>query len=427
MLFDPELEPEARNLFELACCGSRELWPSLASGISAADPALRDTFYALANKGMFEAQQIIVNKLTSSEPVKQSAKVLYRAVCDAMAWQFLGHQLCHARRLYKGHEQPSLTENNLSSLLLAVEQLRKSSPHAMPLISDLTSFVQVGDIFLSDPKKGFSFIEVKEGRENARIMDLVRFYRESGCEQFREIISSTESKHVAKQFERNIRQYGRMDHIAEIMNKGDSVDPDTGNRHFIPEDEIETATWDGELNAVIDEARSKGWALQVIDGGLFVACYVEENFRRAGHVLFNSWLDRFGGDARSPRSTLIQAMAVPLALPLFNRGLAPDTVFDIMFGRMQVCMGVSVPAFLERCVRAGMGTRPATRKERGELMKPGAGAVLFEDKPVFLSRGDAEMPLLDGIFFRSLFHGQKPISLIETYLNHLPSLDPTAR
>jgi len=416
--FDSELETTARQLFELACCGSRELWHSMSPGVLLEDPSLREKFYELANAGMFEAQQIIIGKITSAEPPSLHAEVLYRAICDSIAWQFLGDQLCHARQLYKDHRQPTLAESNFPSVIRVVDELRNSSPNSMPLICDLTSFVQVGDIFLSDPGKAFNLIEVKEGRENRRIAQLVQFYKASECERFMQVLNDTEPKHVVKQFERNLRQMSRLDHFAAIMNKGDSVDPDTGNRHIIPEPFIEVATWHQQLNATIEKAKVKGWAIDTIDDCLFVGCYVEKHFLHGGHIIFNTWLDKYGGDQSSPRARLVDSMHIPLALPLFNRGLPPEAIFDLMFGRMHVCMGISIPKLIEQCTKDGISSRVATGKEQGKLLKRGGGQVRYQGKPVFVRLGEREIVLMEGLFMRALFHGQKPVSVIRSHLEN---------
>lgn len=416
--FDKELEPLARRLFELSCCGSKELWPAMNAGAQLADPSFADKFYELANAGMFEAQQIIISKFVSEASPSPSAEALYRGVCDSIAWQFLGAQLCHARLLYKEHRQPTLAESNFSSVIDVVKDLRQKSPNCMPLLCDLTTFVQVGDIFLQTPRKPFQLLEVKEGREGRRISEMAQFYRASECERFKQIVTENETKHTVKQFQRNLRQIDRLGHVTEIMNKGDSVDPDTGERRVIPEPFIEIDTWEDDLNDAIEQAKTKGWALTVIEDCLFVGCYVEKHFLHAGHMLFNLWLDRFGGDANSPRAKLVDSMRFPLALPLFNRPLTPDAIFDLMFGRMQVCMGISIPKLIEQCTKSGISWRSATGKEQAELQKRGRGFVQYNGKPVFVRLGEHEMALMDGIFMRAMFHGQKPVSLIKALLEN---------
>ena len=260
--FDEELEPLARQLFELSCCGSKELWPAMNAGAQVADPSLADKFYELANAGMFEAQQIIISKFTSEASPSPSAEALYRGVCDSIAWQFLGAQLCHARLLYKERRQPTLADSNFSSVTELVKELRQTSPNCMPLLCDLTTFVQVGDIFLQTPRKPFQLLEVKEGREGVRIAEMAQFYKASECERFKQLVTENETQHAVKQFQRNLRQIDRLSHVTETMNKGDSVDPDTGRRRVIPEPFIEIATWEGALNDTIEEAKAKGWALR---------------------------------------------------------------------------------------------------------------------------------------------------------------------
>lgn len=417
--FSGDLEGVARELYELACCGSRKLWSTTTLNDFSTSRELHDKFYKLANDGMFRAQQIVIDGFARDGELRAGEECLYRSICDSIAWQFLGQQLCHARRIYKEAAQPNLRESNFSSVVMVANEIRERERLSMPLICDLTSFVQVGDIYLSEPGKGYKFIEVKDGKENSRISDLVQFYRQSGCERFRGFVEETESVKAVDQFNRVNRQLDRLNHVASIMNKGDSVDPDTGIRHVIPDPVVQIDMWDDKLNESIEKAGKDGWSVNVVDDCLFIGCYVEKHFLHGGHLIFNRWLDKYGGDEHSPRARIVDSMRIPLALPLFNRVLPAEAIFDLLFGRMQICMGISVPELLRKCSESGISVRFATRRERGLLEgRGGAGYVKADGKPVFVGLEGREIALMDGIFMRSLFHGQSPISIIRSHLEN---------
>jgi hypothetical protein len=419
-----DLEPIARDLYEKACCGSRSIWPDLTEngGLKSASKELCSRFISLANKGMREAQQYIVDRIRSASELSASEEILFRGISDSIAWQFLGDQLCHARRLFKEQVLPSLRHSNFESVVMAAANIVEAHPDSMPLISDLTSFVQVGDIIANIPGQGTVILEVKEGKANKRITDFMSFYLESKCERALQIFCEQSSPKSAKQLERMVRQAGRMAHFTEVVSKGVSKDPDTGQLIQIPEQVVQIDTWDEELNELFANPEGKGWGIHIIDDCLFLGCYFDKPMSGGGHIIFNGWFDSCGGTEHCPRARLFDSMKIPLALPLFNRQIPHEKMFDLLFGRLQVCMGVNVESLLSQCQKEGLQVRFGNNRETSRLEQMGGKLYRHRGKSIFIADGKVEMAVADGIFMRMLFHGQKPISLIKAMLENTPEI-----
>lgn len=415
---DPSLEACARDLYEKACCGSRQCWPKIKSkGRLKEDLQLRKEFLAAAHEGMRAAQSYIVDQVGSKPSLSVSEEIIYRGIQDSIAWQFLGGQLCHARRLFKGHQQPGLKQSNFSSVVAAVNAIVEKDSDAMPLISDLTSFVQVGDILSMASEKGLSILGVKEGAVNKKISDFLHFYSQSRCDRALDYFLLSEGPLVAKQMGRMLRQTERMGHVIEVMKSGSGTDPDTKQKIRIPEEFIPVEDWDADLNNLIDKSVESGWALDVVDGCLFVACYSSGPMLHASHLAFNMWFDQCGAEADSPRARLMDSMQVPLALPVFARQIPEEIKFDVLFGRKQICMGVNVQSLLDRCEETGLTVRTGSNKEASKLEQLGVKPFRHKGRSIYIGNGDKEMALMDGIFMRALFHGQKPVSIIHALLS----------
>ncbi|MBN1278898.1 MAG: hypothetical protein JW989_03840 [Chlorobiaceae bacterium] len=421
-MLSADLEPMARELHEKACCGSKDTWPELIAngGIENASADIRERFISQANKGMREAQNLIVDQIKKSSELSASEEILFRGIADSIAWQFLGHQLCHARRLFKEQAPPNLKHSNFDSVVLAAANIIESHSDSMPLLSDLTSFVQVGDILANIPGQGMIIYEVKEGKENERLIDFMNFYGESKCDRALQIFCEQSSPKSIKQLERMVRQTGRMVHFTDVVSKGVSKDPDTGQLIQIPEQEVQIDTWDKELNQLLDNPEGKGWGIQVIDDCLFIGCYFDKTMIPAGHIIFNGWFDSCGGTENCPRARLFDSMKIPLALPLFNRQIPHEKMFDLLFGRLQVCMGVNIESLIAQLKRAGLQVRFGTNRETTQLEQKGGKVYRHKGKSIFISNGKVEMTVADGIFVRMLFHGQKPVSLIKEMLENTP-------
>ncbi|WP_368160832.1 hypothetical protein [Aeromonas sp. R5-3] len=383
------------------------------------DEELREQFYISANQGMMSAQDDIVDIVLSGEKLDLSKELIIRGIADAIAWQILGNQLAYARRFFKAIPQPDLYNSNFKSVVLAAKESLKNKPNTVSLISDLTSFIQIGDLLEYDPKKGLTIVEVKEGEMNAKIGDFMDFYIHSQCDQALHYFAQQEGEQAIKQLQRMSRQMNRMLYVTSVLSTGNGVDPDTNEQVKIPEPFFPIETWDSQLTHTLNKAHDKGWAIDIIDNCLFLGVYASEEMRIGGHIIFNHWFDSSGGTPECPRRRLIDCMYSPLALPIFSRDIPDEYKFDVLFGRKQVCMGICVGALLDECKKLGFSIRFATNKEQGLLDKTGRRQYKQNGKSIFIGDGKKEMVLMDGIFLRIMFHGQTPMSVIKTMIDNI--------
>ena len=414
---DPKLEDEAKLLYEYACCGSRKLWSPAFKSIKESKEN-KYHFYKSAHEGMWNAQNLFIKKIQGQNALSPSENYLYRSAMDTIAWQLIQRELCYARRLYREKKQPTLTNSNFQSVVNASKSLRASKSDLMPLISDLTSFVQIGDLFVADPDSGISIIEVKEGEKNSKVYELADFYRKSGCEDLKRIVFETESKSTFKQFERMLRQMERMDYAKKILNEGKAYDPDLKQEILIPGDIYPMKHWSLELNELLDRAIEKGWAVNVIDECLFVGAYASNQAIKMSPFTFLTWLECFGEVETIHISRLADSTFSPLALPLFALPIPTERMLDILFGRIHVCMGFSISNFVLECERIGILARPPNNKnERRTVNSLGSNALIHNGKRIVLEKNGKVMYIANGILMRMFFHLQRPMSIINAYFD----------
>jgi hypothetical protein len=415
---DPATEDETRNLYELACNGSRDIFEKLKDKdfLNFSHDERMD-FLAAVHNGMFEAQEKIVAAILNDGEISGSRELIFTGIMDSIAWTMIKFELAHARRLYKEQKKVNIKNSNFESVVLASRQFRLNNKNSIPLISDLTSFVQVGDI-LANTEKGTTIVEVKEGETNKRLVDFLEFYEEYKCEKSMELFKAALDKKNNKQLERMIRQKNRMKHVAKVITGGDDVDPDSGKRIFIPDDPVMVDRWIDEFNNSLENKENKSFILNIIDNCLFQGYYFNEDSIKFGPLAFNYWFERSKATDESPRTTIFQSMFSPLALPIFSYFINPEHKFDLLYMRKHVCMGLHVPAFLAECEKNGIKFRYGTNKETSKLEQLGSHPYKFNGKSIFLSNNDKEICLGDGIFIRIFFHFQNPISTIKAMFNH---------
>ncbi len=418
---NPSLEPLARDLYALAFKGSEPVWSEMRGKTFKNDPELQKKFLTAAHDGMTKAQKKIIEIVLSGESLSDSHEVLLRGVADGMAWQLIGQQLCYARRFYKEHPPVNLKESNFESVVLCADDMVRQNPGSVSLISDLTSFVQVGDLLTMNSRGGITIGEVKEGQKNHQILEFMNFFTDSGCMHAFQHFANEHGKSGVKQLQRMFRQAGRMGHVTEVMSTGKSLDPDTEQEVRIPEEFVHIETWDKELNEALENSDAKGWAIQVVDDCLFIGVYAKDTMHGYGHLLFNTWFDEFEGGIDSPRFRLNDSMIAPLALPVFNLNISEEHKFDILFGRKNVCIGLNMSALIEKLKESGLTIREATNKEASRIEQKGVRLYRWKGKAIYISNEKNEMLLMDGIFMRTLFHGQRPVKTIQSILANASS------
>lgn len=415
----PELEDLARDLYSLACKGSESVWTELQGKSFKGNPELQKKFLMASHQGMNAAQKKIVEVIQSGAPLTDSHHVLFTGITDAMAWQLIGQQLCHARRFFKKHSPVNLKESNFESVAYCAEEMARREFGSIAIISDLTSFVQVGDLLKMDLHGRLTVAEVKEGTKNHEILDFMNFYLETPCSRAFDHFAQQHGESGVKQLGRMLRQAERMEHVTEVMRKGKSIDPDTKQVIHIPDEFVYISKWDEELNEILKNCDAKGWGWNVVDDCLFIGAYSKDTKNGNGHLLFNMVFDHFEGGLESPRYRLNDCMLSPLALTVFNLNISEGHKFDILFGRKNVCLGLNIVNFLDGLKEAGITVRPATDKEASQLEQKGAKLYRFQGKAIFIGSDKHEVCLSDGLFMRIFFHGQRPIDTVKAILSNL--------
>ncbi|WP_152447142.1 hypothetical protein [Janthinobacterium sp. HH01] len=414
-----EVENLARDLHKLACEGSEVVWPELQGKSFKENPELQKKFLTASHEGMNAAQKKIIEFIQSDEPLTDSHHVLFTGIADAMAWQLIRQQLCHARRFYKGHPPVNLKESNFESVVYCAEEMARQEPGSISIISDLTSFVQVGDLLKMDSSGRTTVVEVKEGKKNHEILEFMNFFIETPCSHAFNYFAQQHGESGVKQLRRMFRQAERMEYVTEVMRKGKSVDPDTKQTIHIPEKSVYISNWDEELNDILEDCDAKGWGWNIVDDCLFIGAYSKDTHNGNGHLLFNMLFDEFEGSIGSPRLRLNDCMLSPLALTVFNLNISEEHKFDILFGRKNVCLGLNIVNFLDGLKEAGITVRPATNKEASQIEQQGVKLYRFQGKAIFIGTGAHEVYLSDGMFVRIFFHGQRPIDTVIAILSNL--------
>lgn len=417
------LEPDCRRLYQLASKNSERLWPQIQRAENGKpDNSLVDQFFRLTHSGMQEAQIDIVNSLLDKHKhsdIKPAQLLAYRGVADAIAWQLLNNELAYAKRFFMAEVPPKPTESNIQSVVSVVDNIHKAEPNSIALISDLTSFIQIGDVMHMRPNKGMSIYEVKEGSINKEIMELLN--RESDSQGRHEVSSGEGRKYNSESFlrqlERARRQKNRMSSLHSTLLNDKGIDAATGKKVQIFEPQMQIDSWYTELLEAYEACKSRGWGISVVQNCLYMGCYETGKFATPGQIAFETWFSALGATQSCPRTSLVDCMLDPLALPVYSIPIPDELKFDLLFGRKHIALGLNVPELIKLCQQQGIQVEFASQKATTQALQQGTLLWKLDGRGIILSNGRSQGFLGEGFILRVFFHGEKPIDALSAIAN----------
>ncbi|MDR8464534.1 hypothetical protein FPK40_23480, partial [Acinetobacter baumannii] len=78
------------------------------------------------------------------------------------------------RRLPINAVNDNLSEDNIIDSMVAADLINQDK-HAIAIVSDMSTFVHVGDLVTFNPLDGFQLVEVKTGKKNNEIYEAAEF------------------------------------------------------------------------------------------------------------------------------------------------------------------------------------------------------------------------------------------------------------
>lgn len=270
-------------------------------------------------------------------------RAMWRRVNDAIVWSLLGLDRYRVKRLCLYKPRTYLDDNNARSALQTLRALN-ANPLSIAIWNDATSCVDIGDItYIQNGMNALpQFLELKEGAVNSAIVQLL----ESDVDERPARLEAFEAqygKKGLKQYERVVRQSVRNDQAIEVIRNEKGVDPITGENITIWTSDVKPDSYDTSLNQLVREALETRGAVEVtIDGCLLVYANADRSLkpyevRSRFESLVKQRFPVFGEATRgaSEKDRLVclnDGFAVPMAKPLYLRGIDSDPVAEVTFG-----------------------------------------------------------------------------------------------
>jgi hypothetical protein len=345
----------------------------------------------------------LVDELENQLIIIRHQEAVLRHLIDTIAWQLIQGQLYIARRLYHGVKgEKKLLKSNIESVIAAAKELNKD-PLAFALITDLSAYIQAGDILMTDGKGALHFVEVKQGQKNHEILKVMDDLFKSD-KSMEEIFKDTKlDKKGIQQLDRNLKQVGEMFSLMEILSTDKGKDS-SGKPVRIITPQEETPLFRDRLHALYEQLQTRNmWAYDVIEKCLHVALY-KGSFRHLGPFILKSLGDHHGG-----KYIIVDFISIIKSLhrPLLFLPFPKDFLFDILFGRIKLFFMLEIEPYMQLFEAFDMKAEWLSKKETMKAVegRKDHGAFIFNHQAIQVTDNKTQQDsvIATGLFGKMFF------------------------
>lgn len=348
-------------------------------------------------------------------------EIVYRRIADTIVWQMITGQHYIARALcqpQQGKKQnmsyPKLKESNFNHTLREIDKLN-TNPMNFALITDITSFVKLGDILMKTDE-GVKIIELKEGEKNLKIKELVKENQTSSIEEFRLDILKKYDRKLAEQAERMFKQSIRMQNAGNIANQGSGLDSSGLFRTVSDECIDQSNNFIKELTDLINRSYLKDWAYEVVEC-LHIGVYRNRWIFHGRQLIEKIVKDETG--TKYPVYDFSSNLNTYLSTPLFiDHPLSIDQVIDLILETTKIYIAIDYDKFFEMFSDYGAECFWLDEKQTQEI-PISANLFKFKNRAMGYNYSKSQCFFTLGCLYRILYSNTLPSEIINVSLNDI--------
>lgn len=308
--------------------------------------------------------EILTQKFIQDNKTLEFNERILRKLADSIAWQILrSHHI--VRRFCISNELQTIQPSNLKREKKFVDSYNENNPLSFALLSDITSFLQIGDalIWNFEEECTVAVVELKDGELNEKIMEAVDgFYKTGGCKRYFGFFKEKYGESAAKQFERMVKQDSRGSRLIQTITEGKGIDP-LGDKIEIPEPIFPSKYFVKNVKDLLEGTNIENFSLGCVDDCLYIGVYSSK---------YPVPLDAFkycmkGLGINYPiynfRNTLLHQVTIsPFILPL-----PKEQIFDLIFGRKLILFCLDFDKWMKLGEQFNLNIEWLGRKESSKI------------------------------------------------------------
>jgi hypothetical protein len=355
-------------------------------------------------KQILQNQKIIEHRIAS-----------FSHVADAIGWQLMSGQITTARRFHIDEKGSKYLNNSNIDHAMTVADRINENPNSFALISDITNFIQIGDLLILQEGK-IGVMELKEGSVNDQIADFLVGLEAKNCSLDEVNLNELFDKNTVKQIKRVVRQKVRMEQTTSLVNKEEGVDPISGYNMKIETPSIHTEYYHDELCVLSESLNEQIWAYGIVDNCLHIGMYKEAALPKAP-VVIKSLLE-----ADTENYVLVDWMSIVnnLSEPIFAKPFPPEFIIDVLTGKIKIIVGLNLDLMMKLFTDLGIETTWMSTKQTAKIkqQKISNGLVEKKNRGISMKLPDGqEMIMYGGMISKIIYDCIKPSSIAISMLS----------
>lgn len=337
---------------------------------------------------------------------------LIRHFADYLAWLVFKNQWHKIARFHSGStSRPSLLESNLQSVLQSVEFFHDKDDLNFALITDLTSFMDIGDLLVMTADKVL-FVECKSGPVQNRVFDFIKEMGASDFDPAKVDYTNIDSKFF-DQLERTLRQQERNYQAVRYFNTEKGIHPFLKKEITLAVTSAKSSYYHKNLEKVAKESFHGNSAYDCIEDIIHIAAYRDKKMGPSQYM-FETMLQR--GIENYLIVDLMQLVHVPLKEPLLFKPIGKETIFDLMFDRLVIYIALDIDKLILLFNEKGVKARWLTEKEtRRQLSQGPPKPFVYKGRGIQVSTNDHTLVLGTSFTIHLLLDNLTPSALVDRY------------
>jgi hypothetical protein len=351
---------------------------------------------------------------------------------DSFLWIAANHDRSDLTKFFKGSKHGALLHQNIQSVIELSEQLNQE-PDVFAIPLDFSRFACIGDLLrirrYADGRVSQDFIEVKEGKVNEEIFDVLKAKNQQRYDEF----LGKYGEKGASQIERVLKQEKTMNAHIDLL----GLQPGVYAKHDVVRLVTEMAighgdSFQGSVESLVQSARDKKYSVQTIDDCLVVAALNADSEEHCSKI---DYAARFVAHARfgdltinADQLRLFQAQSAiqfvdwrsgfgsVLCIPPALRGLSTHCFLDLLFGRIRLHLHFDPACFIHLCadagIHAGFIRKRTTNQLRSRFAWKKRQVPLFDGRAVGYITGAVTAVLSPSYMDEILFNWRMPSAVI---------------
>jgi len=374
-----------------------------------------------------------INELEEQITILKNRILVLRRLLDSIAMILLDYRVWIAKRFIIQNSIKEVDIPAIKTNLEAANLWNSDHPYDFALVSDLTTYIEVGDLlirFNTGKKFKLLIVEIKLGDINQSLCNII----DSGKSNDPNVISKFD-RTTSKQLGRMIKQKERRDHIVEMVAKDKGTDLITGIPVTLVDRKTEPQYYDDALRHAVTGALKEHVTLCIIEECLTIYASTlndRDTFHYLFHLIFGTQHCSLDSGSESPFE--LKVMSKLLKHPYVNDLVVHNmnakcytpyfllpiekVMFDLLFKRMRVLLYLDIERFLDLFRQKGFIVTLHTKNETRFFQKQYPKTPLFNDRAVKITSPIGKSYTIGSNILNKIFYDiMKPSSVIEEWLD----------